>query len=98
MTAPETARSETGLFRRSPDVDETRVGDRVVLYHVRDGGAFVLNPTASLLWDRLATPCDIAGLAERLRSAFPSLPDERARRDAQTCMRELEGSGLIRAG
>ena len=95
MTASDATRSGGDLFRRSSDVDETRVGDRVVLYHVRDGGAFVLNPTASLLWGRLAVACGIADLAEQLQSAFPSLPEERARTDARTCMLELKENGLV---
>ncbi|MDP9178933.1 MAG: PqqD family protein [Gemmatimonadota bacterium] len=98
MTASEATSSAAGLFRRSSDVDETRVGDRVVLYHVQDGGAFVLNPTASLLWGRLATPCAIGDLAAQLRRAFPTLPEQRAIADAQTCMTELQGSGLVVAG
>jgi len=76
-------------------VDETRVGDRVVLYHVREGGAFVLNPTASLLWDRLTTPCGVTDLAEQLRAAFPSLAEDRAWTDARTCVLELEKKGLV---
>src|SRR5687768_6151068 len=95
MTAPESARSAGELFRRSADVDETRVGDRVVLYHTRDGGAFVLNPTASLLWGRLATPCAIGDLAAQLRSAFPTLPEQRAIADTRACLTEFEGKALV---
>lgn len=69
-----------------------------MLYHVRDGGAFVLNPTASLLWNRLAAPCGIVDLADQLRAAFPSLPEDRARTDAQTCMLELKENGLVVSG
>jgi hypothetical protein len=98
MTASPGTNSGHELFRRSSDVDETRVGDRVVLYHVRNGGAFVLNPTASLLWGRLAEPCGISDLAEQLREAFPFLPEERATADVQTCVTELEGNGLVVAG
>ena len=97
-TASGVTSSRGALFRRSLDVDETRVGDRVVLYHVKDGGAFVLNPTASLLWGRLATPCGIADLADQLRDAFPSLPEERAAADVQTCVTELQDNGLVVAG
>ena len=98
MTASDTAGPTGDVFRRSSEVDETRVGDRVVLYHTRDGGAFVLNPTASLLWGRLATPCGIGDLAAQLCGAFPTLPEQRAIADAQACVTELEGKGLVVAG
>lgn len=58
----------------------------------------MLNPTASLLWGRLATPCGIGDLAAQLRGAFPALPEQRAIADAQACMTELQGSGLVVAG
>ena len=59
-------------FRRSDRVDETRVGDRVVLYHRDTGSGVVLNPTGSLIWDALASPQSAGQLADRLAARFPA--------------------------
>jgi hypothetical protein len=83
------------IFRRSPEVTETRVTDRVILYHASDGGAFVLNPTASILWEALATPCTMSRLVDELRGRFPGLTPDRAEADITSCMIELQGLRLI---
>jgi hypothetical protein len=83
------------IFRRSPEVTETRVTDRVILYHASDGGAFVLNPTASILWDALATPCTMSRLVDELHGRFPGLTPDRAEADINSCMLELQGLRLI---
>ncbi|HVD59450.1 MAG TPA: PqqD family protein [Gemmatimonadaceae bacterium] len=83
------------MFRRSPEVTETRVTDRVILYHASDGGAFVLNPTASILWDALATPCTMSRLVDELHGRFPGLTPDRAEADITSCMLDLQRLRVI---
>ena len=83
------------LFRRSSEVTETRVSDRVILYHASDGGAFVLNPTASILWDSLTVPSTIDQLVQELQTRFPGLGADRAEADIAACIVELQGHRLI---
>jgi hypothetical protein len=71
------------------------VSDRVILYHASDGGAFVLNPTASILWNSLTTPSTIAQLVQELQTRFPGLTADRAEADIAACIVELQGHRLI---
>lgn len=67
----------------------------MILYHASDGGAFVLNPTASILWDTLERPCTIARLVDELQARFPGLKSDRAEADISSCIVELQGHHLI---
>ncbi len=86
---------DTDRFRRSDRVDETRVGDRVVLYHRDTGSGVVLNPTGSLIWDALAMPCSAADLAGDLATRYPGLSADRIESDINTYVESLRENGLI---
>jgi len=75
--------------RSSPDVDASRVGDRVVLYHRGTRKALVLNPTGSWLWEQLAEGRTTDQLADALLARYPSLGRERASVDAAAFVDEL---------
>lgn len=94
MTA---AFQNTDRLRRSSLVEETRVGDRVVLYHRDTGSGVVLNPTGSIIWDALATPQSAADLAEDLAARFPGMANERISSDVSTYVESLLENGLIAA-
>lgn len=84
-------------YRRSPAVDETPVGERIVLYHRVSGSAIVLNPTASLLWKELEHEGDSAGLAATLQKKFPSVDQSRIESDVATCLTDLASHQLVSA-
>lgn len=86
---------DTYRFRRSDRVDETRVGDRVVLYHRDTGSGVVLNPTGSLIWDALVSPCSAADLAQDLATRYPGMAAERIETDVNTYVESLRENGLI---
>ena len=67
----------------------------MILYHASDGGAFVLNPTASILWDSLTVPSTIDQLVQELQMRFPGLTTDRAEADIAACIVELQGHRLI---
>jgi hypothetical protein len=84
-----------GRYRRSEKVDETRVGERVVLYHRGTGSGVVLNPTGSFIWEALTSPQSADDLAGQLASRFPSTARERIATDVSTYMESLLENGLI---
>ena len=83
------------LYRRSPSVEETTVGERAVLYHNVSGSAIVLNPTASLVWSDLATESDSEQLARSLHGRFSTVSLETVTRDVERVLDELEKQQLI---
>lgn len=86
---------ENARLRRSNRVDETRVGDRVVLYHRDTGSGMVLNPTGSMIWDALAAPQSAADLAAGLSARYPALEREKITADVGTYVESLLDNGLI---
>jgi len=82
-------------LRRSNRVDETRVGDRVVLYHRDTGSGIVLNPTGSMIWDALATPQSAVDLADALSSRYPGLPRDKITADVGVYVESLLENGLV---
>lgn len=83
------------LLSRSERVDETRVGDRVVLYHRDTGSGVVLNPTGSLIWDALTTPAFANDLVERLAREHLVIPRDRIAADVATYVSSLKEQSLI---
>jgi Coenzyme PQQ synthesis protein D (PqqD). len=82
-------------LRRSERVDETRVGDRVVLYHRDTGSGVVLNPSGSRIWDSLTTPASANDLVERLAKENSGIPRERIAADIETYVASLKEQKLI---
>lgn len=85
------------VYRRSPAVDETTVGERVVLYHRVTGCAVVLNPTASLLWGELAAEAPADSLVASIADRFPDVERAQIANDVDLCIRELIGHKLVSA-
>jgi hypothetical protein len=85
-----------GLYRRSPAVDETTVGERIVLYHRVTGSAIVLNPTASVLWRKLDRERDHADLVKSLHDGYPQVSESVIDADVTSCLADLVSHQLIR--
>jgi hypothetical protein len=86
---------EAKFLYRSDRVDETRVGDRVVLYHRDTGSGVVLNPAGSRIWDSLATPASANALVERLARENLTVPRDRIAADVATYVASLKEQKLI---
>lgn len=86
---------DAAIFRRSPAVEETRVGDRVVLYHRQSGNAVVLNPTATILWEQLQADAAIDQLAAELSERFAGIEHDTIAEDVRMCLEELRTEQLI---
>ncbi len=83
------------VFRRSPAVEETHVGDRVVLYHRESGNAIVLNPTATILWEELRSEAGVHQLTTELSSRFADIDHDKVAEDVCVCLEELTTERLI---
>jgi hypothetical protein len=94
MTSPA---SMNARYRRSADVDETRVGERVVLYHRGSGNGVVLNPTGSLVWNALASPLTANEVVDTLARRYASVERDRLSRDVNAYIDSLRAQSLIDA-
>ncbi len=56
---------------------------------------FVLNASAAVLWDSLATPQEPSRLAARIQESFDGVTEAQARQDVEHTLRELESFSLI---
>jgi hypothetical protein len=63
-------------FRASPDALATRVGDEIVLVHIKTDQIYVLNPTGARVWELLCADCDGAEIERRLLQEFDAIPAE----------------------
>jgi hypothetical protein len=82
-------------FCRSDRVDETRVGDRLVLYHRDTGTGIVLNPIGSLVWDSLATPQSTRDIADLLARRHAAIPRQQIDTDVATYVQSLREHMLV---
>jgi hypothetical protein len=88
-----TARNASYL--RSPEVEETPVGERQVLYHRVHRKALVLNPTGSLVWRQLADDGTPGAIAASLCAAFPGLTEQQALEDTLSFLTELSQHDMV---
>ncbi len=86
---------ELKLLRRSDRVDETRVGDRVVLYHRDTGAGIVLNPSGSRIWDSLESPASASDIVDKLAREHSAIPRDRIATDVDTYVSALQEQRLI---
>jgi hypothetical protein len=82
-------------YTRSPDASVSTVGDRVVLYHRVTRTALVLNPIGTLMWERLARPCDAAELVSDLRTRLRAVAQSDAERDVAAFLRDLSQHAMV---
>ncbi len=87
--------AHASVFRRSPAVEATHVGDRVVLYNKESGNAIVLNPTATILWESLESDADVQQLTTELSTRFTDIDRDTIVEDVRVCLEELTTERLI---
>ena len=84
------------LYYRSDRVDETRVGDRVVLYQRDRGTGVVLNPAGSSVWDALSEPRSPDDIVSDLVARYDGVPPEKVAADVDEYLASLEAQALVR--
>jgi hypothetical protein len=83
------------ILRRSDRVDETRIGDRFVLYHRDTGSGVVLNPSGSAIWDSLSVPKSTGQLIEEVAGRHPNSPRDRIADDVAAYVSALREQLLV---
>lgn len=63
-------------FHPSPDTIATRMGDEIVLVHLKTDRIYVLNRTGARLWELLAADCDRPEILRRMLTEFDVAPAE----------------------
>jgi hypothetical protein len=77
-------------------VDETRVGDRLVLYQRDRGTGIVLNPAGSSVWDALSEPKSPSDIVSHLLARYDGAPPEKVAADVDEYLTSLEAQALVR--
>lgn len=82
-------------YVRSAQVESSRAGERVILFHRGSRTALVLNPTASWLWDLLNGPQRQDDLVAAIESRFTDVPRATAAVDVSTLLQQLVERGML---
>ena len=78
----------------APDVVICALGDGAALLDLRSSTYFNLNPVASFVWERLAEPQSLAGLAADVREEFAT-GDADIAADLVVLVASLADAGLV---
>lgn len=87
------AESKERFYRRQKGIAYRMVGEEAVLVKSRDGKIITLNPTASLVWDKLDGKKGAEELAKEVCRKF-GVGGETAQHDTKKFLRDLEKKGL----
>lgn len=82
-------------FARASEIDQTRSGDRLVLYHADGRKALVLNPTGSLVWKFLQKPKTLVQLLTEMQSEFPDVEADLLKSDLQAYLQSMSDQEVI---
>ena len=62
--------SEPRRFRSAPDTVAERLGDELVLIHMKTDRMFLLKGTGARVWELLSTGYEVAGIQQRMSKEF----------------------------
>jgi len=82
-------------YCRCSSIEESKAGNRAILYRKDQRKAVVLNPTGSLVWGFLEQPRAAEELILRLQQSFPQVDPKQLARDMQPYLEELIQQGVI---
>lgn len=88
--------TEMDLPTPNPDVVHRRVGDDVVLVHLKTNQIYALNETGARFWELFAEGRDRAAIDEAMLAEFAVTPDELAR-EIDGLLAELARVDIVRA-
>jgi PqqD family protein of HPr-rel-A system len=80
---------------RAPDIEVAPLEDGAILFDAASSKFFMLNRSATALWNELESPRSDDELATELCAQFPDLVVDEARRDVQAALDLLGEAGLI---
>ena len=81
-------------FRSTPDTVAERLGDELVLIHMKTDRMFLLNGTGARVWELLSTGHEVAEIQRRVLQEFEATEAELAT-DIHDLIASLQGEQLI---
>jgi hypothetical protein len=88
------ARQDADRVRVSPDAVARRVGDQVVLVHLRTNRIYELNRTGARLWELLQGGADLQQANQRMLAEF-DVNEEELRNNMNEIVNELVAMRLL---
>ncbi len=86
--------TDEAAFRRPGSLPFQKMNDETLVVDPKTREVHLLNPTASRVWDLLASPQTVGDLVGALGREFEA-PEELLRADVTALLEELAGKGLI---
>ena len=86
--------TRSGRFRPGPDIVAQRLGDELVLIHLKTDRMFVLNRTGARVWELLATGVDVVEIQKRVLQEF-EVAEAELTTDVQDLVHSLRTEQLI---
>lgn len=80
----------------NPDVVHERVGEEVVLVHLKTNQIYALNETGAVFWELFSAGMARPEIEVRMLEEFDVRPEELAK-EIDTLLVELEGVGAVHA-
>jgi hypothetical protein len=84
------------ILARSPDVLSTEAGGQAAIMSISKGRYYSLDPIATDIWRRLATPVEVGKLATSLAAGYTGDP-AKIEADLSRLLEQMLGEGLIEA-
>jgi hypothetical protein len=83
------------VLRQNPDIEAAELKGELLLLNNAASKFYLMNPTASFIWEKLATPTSEDELATAMCSQFADATPEQARRDIGETLKNMRDYGLI---
>ena len=80
---------------RNPKTELARMNDEAMLFDPEKSQFFQLNPTAAFVWDQLAQPSTVQGLADQLSKRFEGALASEVERDVDKLVEQMLAHRLI---
>ena len=93
----ETSSGSNALPAPSPDVVSRRLGDEVVLVHLKTNRIFSLSPTGARLWELLSDGMSRPEIERRLQEEY-DVSRETVGTEIDSLVTMLEGEALVQGG
>ena len=84
-------------FRQSPEAVAQRVGDEIVLVHLKTDRIFALNGTGARIWELISESCDRAEIQKQLLEEF-DVAEAQLEREIRALLEVLQKERFIEAG
>jgi hypothetical protein len=82
-------------FQRGPTVEAAPLQDEALLFHPEVNRFYVLNGTASYIWDRLREPASAEEIAQQICRAYEGVAQPDALRDVEGVLQQMVAMSVV---